>query len=79
MEKAMSLWSKHARCELINRNMTVDDLALEIGKTREYTSAVVNGRIISEPAIKAISDVLNIPDAGIAVTGNLIISRKGGD
>ncbi len=77
MEKVMSLWSKHAKCELINRDMTVDELAGAIGKSREYTSAVVNGRIIAEPAIKAISDVLNIPEAGITTTGNLIISRKG--
>ena len=62
MEKVMSLWSKHAKCELINRDMTVDDLAEAIGKSREYTSAVVNGRIRAEPAIKAISDVLNIPE-----------------
>ncbi len=78
MEKVMSLWSKHAKCELINRDMTVDDLAEAIGKSREYTSAVVNGRIRAEPAIKAISDVLNIPEAGITATGKLIISRKGG-
>ena len=63
---------------IINQNMTVDELALMIGKSREYTSAVVNGRIRAEPAIKAISDVLNIPEAGITSTGNLIISRKNG-
>ncbi len=79
MKKVMSIWSKHARCELINRDMTVSDLADAIGKAREYTSAVVNGRIRAEPAIKAISDVLNIPEAGITSTGSLIITRKGGD
>lgn len=79
MKRIMSLWSKHARCELINREMTVDSLAGAIGKSREYTSAVLNGRIIAEPAIKAISDVLNIPDEGTNSAGNLIISRKGGD
>lgn len=78
MEKMMSLWNKHAKCELINRDMTVDELAAAIGRSREYTSAVVNGRIKAEPAIKAISDVLNIPEAGITSTGNLIISRKCG-
>lgn len=79
MERVMSLWSKHAKCELINREMTINDLADAIGKSREYTSSVLNGRIISEPAIKAISDFLNIPDVGITATGSLIISRKGGD
>ncbi len=78
MKKKMSLWNKHVKCELINRDMTVDDLAGSIGKSREYTSAVVNGRVIAEPVIKAISDVLNIPEADITSTGNLIISRKYG-
>lgn len=78
MEKVMSLWNKHAKCELINRDMTVDNLAEAIGKSREYTSAVINGRIKAEPAIKAISDFLNIPETGISSTGNLIISRKDG-
>ena len=77
MKKVISLWSKHVKCELINRDMTVDDLAKVIGKSREYTSAVVNGRIRAEPAIKLISDVLNISDADTVTTGNLIISRKG--
>lgn len=77
MEKVMPLWCKHVKCELINRDMTIDELAWAIGKSREYTSAVVNGRVKAEPIIKAISDVLNIPETGITVTGSLIISRKG--
>lgn len=62
MGKILSPWCKQAKCELINRDMSVSQLAQTIGKSREYTSAVVNGRIYSEPAIKAISDVLNIPE-----------------
>lgn len=76
MGRVLSLWCKNVKCELINQDMTIDDLAGEIGKSREYTSAVVNGRVRAEPAIKAISDVLNIPDSGITATGSLIISRK---
>lgn len=78
MEKELSLWCKHAKCELINRDMTVDELSMAIEKSKEYTSAVINGRIKAEPAIKAISDILNIPDSGTTVTGSLIITRKKG-
>jgi len=62
MGKMLSPWCKQAKCELINRDMTVSDLAEKVGLTREYTSAVVNGRCYSEPAVKAISDVLNITE-----------------
>ena len=64
MAKALSPWCKQVKKELIDRDMTVGELAESIGKTREYISAVVNGRIYSEPAVKAISDVLNIEESG---------------
>lgn len=70
MGKVLSPWCKQAKCELINRDMTINSLAEAIGKTREYTSAVVNGRIYSEPAIKAISDVLNIKETACSLNGN---------
>lgn len=70
MGKVLSPWCKQAKCELINRDMSVTELAEKIGRTREYTSAVVNGRIYSEPAIKAISDVLNITETACSLVGN---------
>ena len=42
-------------------------LASKVGLTREYTSAIVNGRAFSEPAIKAISDVLNIAETACSL------------
>ena len=62
MGKVLSPWCKQVKCELIYRNMSIEQLAQAIGKSRQYTSAVVNGRVYSEPAVKAISDVLNIPE-----------------
>lgn len=62
MGKVLSPWCKRAKIEMVMRNMTVAELSQIIGKSREYTSSVINGRAYSEPAVKAISDVLNIPD-----------------
>lgn len=69
MGKILSPWCKQAKKELIDRDMTVGELAQAIGKSREYTSAVVNGRIYSEPAVKAISDVLNITETACSLKG----------
>ena len=62
MKKILSDWCKQVKCEMINRDMSVDELAHAIGKTREWTSGVVNGRIYSKPTVKAICDVLNIKE-----------------
>lgn len=62
MGKILPPWCKQAKTALINRDMTVGELAQTIGKSREFTSGVINGRIYSEPAVKEISDVLNIPN-----------------
>lgn len=70
MAKVLSSWCKQAKCELIMRDMTVEDLANEIGRTREYTSAIINGRIYSEPAVKEISDVLNIAETACSLNSN---------
>jgi hypothetical protein len=48
--------------------MTIEDLACKIGKSRPFTSAVVNGRIYAEPTVKLISDLLNVTDAYSSVT-----------
>lgn len=67
MKKVLSPWCKQAKKELIERDMTIKELADAIGKSREYTSSIVNGRIYSEPAIKAISDELNIADTACSL------------
>ena len=55
---------------MIDLDMTVKELAEKVGLSREYTSAVVNGRIYAEPAVKAISDVLNIPETACSLNSN---------
>ena len=67
MSKVLSPWCKQAKCELIRRDMSITELAKLIGKTREYTSAIINGRAYSEPAVKEISDVLNISETAQAI------------
>lgn len=70
MKKILSPWCKQAKCELIKRDMTVSELADLIGKSREYTSSVLNGRVYAEPVVKAISDVLNIEENAYSLVGN---------
>lgn len=67
MARVLSPWCKQAKIRLIELDMTVAELASKVGLTREYTSAIVNGRTFSEPAIKAISDVLNIAETACSL------------
>ncbi len=69
MKRVLPPWCKNAKKMMENLDLTTTELADAIGKTREYTSAVINGRYYSRPAIKIISDYLNIPDE---YPGNLI-------
>ena len=54
MAKVLSPWCKQAKIRLIELDMTVAELARKVGLTREYTSAIVNGRMYSEPVQKTI-------------------------
>lgn len=67
MARVLSPWCKQAKIRLIELDMTVAELASKVGLTREYTSAIVNGRAFSEPAIKEISDVLNIAETACSL------------
>ena len=62
MKRVLSPWCKQVQIRLIELDMSVNELAEKIGLSRVYTSALINGRVFSEPAVKAISDVLNIKD-----------------
>lgn len=70
MAKVLSPWCKAVKIEMLKRDMTVNELAERISRTREYTSGIINGRIYSEPAVKAISDVLNITETACSLSGN---------
>ena len=56
----MSPWCKKAKCELIIKEISIEELAAKVGFSREYVSAILNGRVVSETAIDRISDELNI-------------------
>ena len=62
MARKLSPWCKAVKVEMIRRDWEVSDLAERIGKSRQFTSGVVNGRIYAEPTVKQISDLLNITD-----------------
>lgn len=69
MAKVLSPWCKEVKKIMIDRDMTVSELAEGIGKTREYTSAIINGRVYSEPTVKEISDYLNIEESACSLSG----------
>lgn len=62
MDRPRSDWSKQVKKKMIDMDWEMGDLADAIGKSREWTSAVVNERVRSVPTAKAISDVLNVPN-----------------
>lgn len=62
MERKLSNWCKEAKIQMIRKDITVPELAEAIGVTRQYASAIVNGRVIAEPVVKKISDYLGISD-----------------
>ncbi len=54
-------WRKAVRVKLADRDMTKNELVEQAKlKSREYTSAVVNGRVQSEKYAASISDCLGI-------------------
>ncbi len=61
MRRKLSPWCKQVRIAMIERDMSVKMLATEAQLSKEYTSAVINGRVYSESAAKAIGEVLEIP------------------
>ena len=63
MKIKLSPWSKAVKKEMIERDMSIKDVAEALGMAREYVSAVINGRVYSESAVKKISDYLNIEEA----------------
>lgn len=62
MERKLPNWCKEAKITMVRMDITVPELAKAVGMTRQYVSAVVNGRVVSPTAIKKISDYLGISD-----------------
>lgn len=62
MNRKLPAWCKRVKIRLIEKDITISQLATAIGVTRQYASAIINGRVIAEPVIKKISDYLEISD-----------------
>ena len=60
--RTLSPWCKEAKKAMVDRGLRVKDLANEIGYTKEWTSAILNGRVRSETSAEAIGKVLNISE-----------------
>ncbi len=65
MKRKLSPWCKAVKIASIQKDWSVGDLADAVKMSKEYTSSVINGRVISEQAAKVISDVLNIEQTAL--------------
>ena len=62
MKKKIPRWCKEAKTAMIWKELSYADIAAETGYTRQHVSAILNGRVVSFPAIKRISALLGISD-----------------
>ena len=62
MKRILPAWCKNAKIAMIEKDLNVKELAEELKMSREYLSAIINGRQYTPSAVKAISDYLNIKD-----------------
>ena len=61
MEKTENLsWSKRIKIAMLEKDMSQAELAERVGRTRAYVANIINGRIVSPPTMRLISDVLNV-------------------
>ncbi len=63
MAKKLSPWCKNAKIALIQKDLSINDVARALGMNRSYVSTILNGRVYSPPAVKRISDYLGISDS----------------
>lgn len=62
MAEKLSPWCKRAKIAMIQNDIGVTEMAEKLGNNRSYISSVLNGRVVSPPIRKRISDYLNISD-----------------
>lgn len=58
----MPRWCKDVQKSMIDKDMTVEELSNRVRRSRQFVSAIINGRQYSEPTVKIISDVLGVSD-----------------
>lgn len=63
MKRDLSPWCKRAKLTMFERGITDTKMAKDLGYSRCYVNSIVNGRLKCLPAIKRISDYLNISDS----------------
>lgn len=60
MKRILPDWCKDAKKAMIDKDMDINDLVEQTGRSRVYISAVLNGRQTAQPIMQEISDILNI-------------------
>ena len=63
MQKKLSPWCKKAKIAMILKDISVNDLAEELGCSRCYLSSTLNGNKTSVEIRKRVSDYLDISDS----------------
>ena len=63
MQKKLSPWCKKAKIAMIQNDISVNDLAEELGCSRCDLSSTLNGKNTSIEIRRRISDYLNISDS----------------
>ena len=58
MAEKLSPWCKKAKIAMIQKDIGVSDMAERLGNNRSYISSVLNGRVVSPPIRKRISDCI---------------------
>lgn len=55
-------WTKSVKCAMVKKDIAIKSLAEKLGYSREYLSAVINGRVYSQEVVSFICDELDIED-----------------
>lgn len=61
-KRPLPQWCKNAHITMTEKDLDTNDVADGIGKTRQYVSSIVNGRVYTEAGVKQISNFLGISD-----------------
>lgn len=62
MKEITNGWQKKVKIKMVQNGMNTKDLAEEVGYSAEYVNAIINGRVFSAQAIKAVTSALGIND-----------------
>lgn len=60
MKRIYSNWSKLVKIAMLEKDMDTNDLAEKFHWTRQYTSAIINGRVYYKEPVESISVFLGI-------------------